>query len=41
MVKKIGDSERTTPESIELQKLFNKMVEEKLNMLLWRYLHKV
>ena len=28
--KKIGDSERTTPESIELQKLFNKMVEEKV-----------
>lgn len=28
--KKIGDSERTTPESLELQKLFNKMVEEKV-----------
>ena len=28
--KKIGDSDRTTPESLELQKLFNKMVEEKV-----------
>ncbi len=27
---KIGDSDRTTPESLELQKLFNKMVEEKV-----------
>jgi len=26
--KKIGDSERTTPESLELQKIFSKMVEE-------------
>ena len=28
--KKIGDSDRTTPESLELQKLFNRMVEEKV-----------
>ena len=28
--KKIGDSDRTTPESLELQKLFSKMVEEKV-----------
>ena len=28
--KKIGDSDRTTPESIELQKIFSKMVEEKV-----------
>ena len=27
---KIGDSDRTTPESLELQKLFSKMVEEKV-----------
>ena len=26
--KRIGDSDRTTPESIEIQKMFNKMVEE-------------
>ncbi len=28
--KKLGDSERTTPESLELQKLFSKMVDEKV-----------
>ena len=28
--KKIGDSDRTTPESIELQKLFSQMVKEKV-----------
>ena len=28
--KKLGDSERTTPESLELQKLFSQMVDEKV-----------
>ena len=31
--KKLGDSDRTTPESLELQKLFSKMVEEKVEVV--------
>lgn len=31
--KRLGDSDRTTPESLELQKLFSKMVEEKVEVV--------
>ena len=39
--KSLGESVRTTPESLELQELFAKMVEEKLIQLLWKFLLKV
>ena len=38
--KKLEDSDRTTPESLELQQLLRRMVDENVMLLLWKYLLK-
>ena len=37
----LGESSRTTPESLELQGLFYKMAKAKCDYVIWRYHHKV